>query len=175
MSSDFFCPECGTKLDFDNRYCDSCGFKLENALSPTSDKHLAGVFVENLRLEPQISYKQILKLSQNADVADRIVAQLENTGNYKVRKEGNDYFINKISSEENLLDQEEQEEEFDVSSEHVSNLRNLLEVGPISVSSIPDMMHINNEQAEQLVGILLNSGNYQIHTRPDGVILYKRH
>lgn len=174
MSYDSFCPECGAKLDIDNRYCDSCGYKLANSSAISSDKHLVGVIVENLRSQSRIPYKQIVTLSQNADIADRIVAQLENTGNYKVKKVDNEFFLLKISPEESIPNQDEQDEDFDIPSEYLSRLQDLLELGPISVSSIPDMMNINNEQTEQLVGFLHNSGNYQIHTRPSGVIIYKR-
>lgn len=155
MNKNEFCFQCGHRIEDDNRFCDNCGSKIDNEFPSnfqSSDNLLIGKIIENINKNNKISYSEIIKLSGKADRADRLVARLENTNNFKIFKENNDYYVVNSSDKS-----PKKRSSSNVDEMIVNNLENFIQMGPILVSTISGLMGIPENESQNLVNHLISN------------------
>lgn len=167
------CQNCGIRLELDSRFCESCGERINTDLKPEnlSDDYIAGQIADKLSKGGSFSYQDIVGFTENTERADRIVAQLENTGLFQVQIHNNQYFISNIKKiEKSITDTTEMVYDID----KFKQLEELLNIGPISLDTLPGILDISDlENTENLVSALLDTGKYKILSRPSGNIITK--
>ena len=155
MSSNEFCFQCGHQIGIDNRFCDNCGSKIGNENSfnkQSSDNLLIGKIIEIIDINDKITYSEIINLAGKADRADRLVARLENTNNFKILKENNEYFVVKTRSINSNNGKYPK-----IDKIIISNLENFIKIGPILISTIPGLMGIPEKESSVVVNYLLEN------------------
>jgi hypothetical protein len=173
----YFCPNCGTKAESTDSFCEKCG---ENLVSPnmishfSSDEILAGVIVNHVKQHGKISFEHVMKFTRSEERTDRLFAQLERTGNFQIIQAGEKYQLTSLNQKAENLPYENQSQNLAVDKGKIQQLKALLEFGPIQEDFLPEMLDITPEKVKKLVQILLSEETYHIESKLGQTMIYKK-